>query len=566
MSSANAKRNKNLPVLIVAVLILIVLVTGIIYELIHQNTPSQERADIGKLYPVEEGTAAIISNGVLSESRALWSSQRAYLALSIVQNELNSRFYWDETEQILVVTTANEVATAGLETMMEEAPVLLRQEDGTVYVALDYVAQYTNIQVDTYTNPNRVFLRTQWGETTTAGVEEEGQVRTEQDVKSPVITDVSPDDRVTVLEQGEDWSTVYTRDGFVGYMQNSQLTGLETVEDPGPYQAPEYTRTTLDGKVFLVWHQVFEESGVDSLNSLLENAQGLNVLAPTWFSIQDEEGNLESRASHEYVEIAHSRGIQVWALVENINIEGVNAVELLSVTSHRTNLINGLMAQAEEYGLDGINVDLEELPAEAGEGYIQLIRELSVACRQRGLILSVDNYVPSAWTEHYHRAEQGVVADYVVVMAYDEHYNGSEPGSTSSLEFVRQGVEDTLQEVPAEKVICALPFYTRLWEDNSGVVTSSTVGMNEVQGVLDQLSQYDNFSQEWMAELGQTFAQADRSSGVSCQLWVEDEASMEAKLNAVAPYNLAGIGGWKLGMETDGVWALIADFLQNGNQ
>ena len=566
MSSANAKRNKNLPVLIVAVLILIVLVTGIIYELIHQNTPSQERADIGKLYPVEEGTAAIISNGVLSESRALWSSQRAYLALSIVQNELNSRFYWDETEQILVVTTANEVATVGLDTTTEEGPVLLRQEDGTVYVALDYVAQYTNIQVDTYTNPNRVFLRTQWGETTTAGVEEEGQVRTEQDVKSPVITDVSPDDRVTVLEQGEDWSTVYTRDGFVGYMQNSQLTGLETVEDPGPYQAPEYTRTTLDGKVFLVWHQVFEESGVDSLNSLLENAQGLNVLAPTWFSIQDEEGNLESRASHEYVEIAHSRGIQVWALVENINIEGVNAVELLSVTSHRTNLINGLMAQAEEYGLDGINVDLEELPAEAGEGYIQLIRELSVACRQRGLILSVDNYVPSAWTEHYHRAEQGVVADYVVVMAYDEHYNGSEPGSTSSLEFVRQGVEDTLQEVPAEKVICALPFYTRLWEDNSGVVTSSTVGMNEVQGVLDQLSQYDNFSQEWMAELGQTFAQADRSSGVSCQLWVEDEASMEAKLNAVAPYNLAGIGGWKLGMETDGVWALIADFLQNGNQ
>ncbi len=563
MSSANAKRNKNLPVLIVAVLILIVLVTGIIYEVIHQNTPSRERADIGELYPVEEGTAAVISNGVLSESRALWSSQRAYLALSIVQNELNSRFYWDATEQLLVVTTANEVITAGLDTTMEDGPVLL-QEDGTVYVALDYVAQYTNIQVDTYTNPNRVFLRTQWGETTTAGVEEEAQVRTEQDVKSPVITDVSPGDRVTVLEQGEEWSTVYTRTGFVGYMQNSQLTDQETVADPGPYQAPAYTRTTLDEKVFLVWHQVFTESGVNSLERLLESAQGLNVLAPTWFSIQDEEGNLESRASHEYVEIAHSRGIQVWALVENINIEGVNAVELLNVTSHRTNLINGLMAQAEEYNLDGINVDLEELPAEAGAGYIQLIRELSVACRQRGLILSVDNYVPSAWTEHYYRAEQGVVADYVVVMAYDEHYNGSEPGSTASLEFVRQGVEDTLQEVPAEKVICALPFYTRLWEDNGGVITSSTVGMNEVQGVLDQMAQYENFSQEWMAELGQSYAQGDRSSGVTCQLWVEDEASLEAKLDALASYNLAGIGGWKLGMETDGVWTLIEDFLQNG--
>ncbi len=557
MSSANAKRNKNLPVLIVAALILIVLVVGIIYELIHQNTPSTERADLGTLYPVEEGTAAVISNGVLSESRAVWNAQRAYLALSIVQNELNSRFYWDTAEQLLVVTTANEVIIAGADTQFEGGPVFLKQEE-TVYVSLDYVAQYTNIQVDTYTNPNRVFLRTQWGETTTGDVEETGQVRTEADVKSPVITEVTSGARFTILEQQEDWSTVYTQDGFVGYMQNNQMTGVETVEDSGPYQAPEYTRTTLDEKVFLVWHQVFEESGVSSLNSLLENAQGLNVLAPTWFSIQDEEGNLESRASHEYVEIAHSRGIQVWALVENINIEGVDPEELLNVTSHRTNLINGLMAQAEEYDLDGINVDLEELPAGAGEGYIQFIRELSVACRQRGLVLSVDNYVPSAWTEHYYRAEQGVVADYVVVMAYDEHYSGSDAGSTSSLEFVRQGVEDTLAEVPAEKLICALPFYTRLWTETGGVLTSETVAMNDVDRVL---AAHPEATETWLPEQAQTYVYEETEGGVTYQMWVEDETSLQEKLDILSSYGLAGIGGWKLGMETDGVWALISSFL-----
>lgn len=557
MSSANAKRNKNLPALIVAALILIVLVVGIIYEVIHQNTPSTERADLGTLYPVEEGTAAVISNGVLSDSRAVWSAQRAYLDLSIVQNELNSRFYWDKTEQLLVMTTANEVITAGVDTQFEGGPVFLEQEE-TVYVSLDYVAQYTNIQVSTYTNPNRVFLRTQWGETTTADVEETGQVRTEADVKSPVITEVAPGTRFTVLEQQEDWSIVYTQDGFVGYMQNSQMTGIETVEDSGPYQAPEYTRTTLDEKVFLVWHQVFEESGVNSLNSLLESAQGLNVLAPTWFSISDEEGNLESRASHEYVEIAHSRGIQVWALVENINIEGVDPEELLNVTSHRTNLINGLMAQAEEYDLDGINVDLEELPAEAGEGYIQFIRELSVACRQRGLVLSVDNYVPSAWTEHYHRTEQGVVTDYVVVMAYDEHYNGSDAGSTSSLEFVRQGVEDTLASVPAEKLICALPFYTRLWTETGGVLTSETVGMNEVDEVL---AAHPGATETWLPEQAQNYVYEEAEGGVTYQMWVEDETSLQEKLNALSSYGLAGIGGWKLGMETDGVWAMISEFL-----
>ncbi len=563
MSSANAKRNKNLPVWIVAALILIVLVTGTLYELVHRNTPSRERADIGKLYPVEEGTAAIVSNGVLSERRALWSSQQAYLDLSIVRTELNSRFYWDEAEQLLVVTTAEEVATAGMDTQTEKGPVLLRPEgEDTVYVSLDYVSRYTNIQVDTYTNPNRVFLRTQWGETTTAGVEEEGQVRTEQDVKSPVITELVSGDTVTVLSQTEDWAEVYTRTGFVGYMEKEQLTGWQTVEDPGPYQAPAYTRTTLEEKVFLVWHQVFEESGVDSLDRLLEDAQGVNVLAPTWFSIQDAEGNLESRANHEYVEKAHARGIQVWALVENINIEGVNPQQLLNVTSHRTNLIQNLMALAEEYELDGINVDLEELPAEAGDGYIQLIRELSVACRQRGLVLSVDNYVPSAWTEHYHRAEQGVVADYVVVMAYDEHYNGSEAGSTASLEFVRQGVADTLQEVPAEKLICALPFYTRIWQDAAGVLTSETVGMNQVQERLDQMAQYPENQVNWSEELGQRVAQADDpDSGLSYQMWIEDEESFSVKLDALSSYGLAGIGGWKLGMETDGVWTLIAEFL-----
>lgn len=555
MSSTNAKRNKNLPVLVVAALILVVLVAGIIYELIHMNKPSKERADLGKVYPVEEGSAVIISNGVLSETRAVWEAKRAYLALSIVQKELNHCFYWDSTEQVLVVTTADEVANASASTLVEGAPVFL-QRDNTIYVSLDYVARYTNIQVDTYSNPNRVFLRTQWGESITADVKESTQIRTEMDIKSPILTDVEPGLGLTILEQEEKWSKVYVRDGYVGYVLNEDLKDVHTQIDPGPNQLPEYTRTTLDEKVFLVWHQVFEESGVNALDDLLANAEGVNVLAPTWFSIKDEEGNLESRANHDYVQKAHSRGLKVWALVENINIEGVNAERLLNVTSHRTNLINGLIQYAEEYDLDGINVDLEKLPSSAGDGYIQFIRELSVACRGRGLVLSVDNYVPSAWTEHYHRKDQGIVADYVIIMAYDEHYNGSDAGSTASVDFIRQGVEDTLKEVPAEKVITALPFYTRLWKTEGSELSSEVKSMDEVQELISS----GTYSVTWQEELGQNYAEMEQE-GISYQIWVEDEASIKAKLTAIQSFDLAGLAGWKLGMEADYVWKLIAEAL-----
>ncbi|MCJ7834658.1 glycosyl hydrolase family 18 protein [Cuneatibacter sp. NSJ-177] len=557
MSSTNAKRNKNLPVLVVAALILIVLVVGIIYELIHMNTPSAERADLGKIYPVSEGSAVVISNGVLSETRAVWEAKRAYLDLSIVQKELNSRFYWDSTEKLLVVTTASEVATAASDTIFEGGPVFLNRED-TIYVSLDYVAQYTNIQVDSFSNPNRVFLRTQWGESTRADVAETAQVRTEADVKSPILTDVEPGSGLLVMEQGEDWDKVYTKDGYVGYISKEDLKDVRTETDEGPSVQPEYTRTTLDQKVFLVWHQVFEESGVNSLDSLLADAKGLNVLAPTWFSIKDEEGNLESRANHDYVQKAHDKGIQIWALVENINIEGVDAEKLLNVTSHRTNLINGLIQYAEEYDLDGINVDLEKLPSSAGEGYIQFIRELSVACRKRGLILSVDNYVPSAWTEHYHRAEQGVVADYVIIMAYDEHYNGSEAGSTASVDFVRQGVEDTLKEVPAEKVVTAFPFYTRLWKTEGAELTSEVKSMDEAKALADS----PEYTVIWQEELGQNYAEMDQD-GTTYQIWLEDEESIKAKLEAVKSFDLAGLAGWKLGMESDSVWDLISNALQS---
>ena len=79
------------------------------------------------------------------------------------------------------------------------------------------------------------------------------------------------------------------------------------------------------------------------------------------------------------------------------------------------------MADAETYGFDGYNLDFESLKESAGPHSVQFIREMSAACRNNGLILSVDNYVPAPYNRFYDRTEQGIVADYVIVMGYDEH-------------------------------------------------------------------------------------------------------------------------------------------------
>ena len=562
----NVRHSKRLPVLVVGILVLVVLVIGFIYELVSRNIPTKETADLNKVYAAHEGTAALISNGVLSEARGIWKNKQIYLKLSIVQRELNDHFYWDDYEKLLICTTADEIIQADASTEWGSAPVFFQESEreaeedaaDSVYVSLNYVAQYTNIEVNAYSDPPRVFVRTQWGDSAYGILKEDAAIRVEADIKSPVLVEAPAGSRLLTYSQDEVWAKVYSEAGFVGFVQNESFDSTETVTDAGPYQAPGYTRLTAQGPVCLVWHQVFHESGLDTMDSLLANTKGLTVISPTWFSIVSTDGTIESRANQEYVDKAHSRGIAVWALVENINTENkLDNASLLNNTSSRTKLILSLIQEALAYGVDGLNVDLEGLPSSAGAGYIQFIRELSVYCRKHQLVLSVDNYVPSAWTTHYQRDKQSEVVDYLIIMAYDEHYKGSEAGSTASLPFVQDGIEDTIAAgVPAEKIINALPFYTRLWKSDGNSLTSDTISMPKAQEFIQEYAG----STEWQDDVGQNYFEAE-IDGVRSRIWVEDASSLRLKLEVMNQYDLAGVAGWKLGMESSDAWDVIAEYL-----
>ena len=214
-----------------------------------------------------------------------------------------------------------------------------------------------------------------------------------------------------------------------------------------------------------------------------------------------------------------------------------------------------------QVGIDGINVDFEKISKDCGVHYIQFIRELSVKCRQNGIVLSVDNYVPKGYNQQYNRKEQGVMADYVIIMGYDEHYVGSEEaGSVASLPWVEKGIQDTIAEVPAQRVINAVPFYTRLWKTEAGSLSSEAIGMDTAQEVVNT----NNAQVYWDSDVSQNYGSFEKD-GCTYQIWIEDSQSIAAKVQLIQKYNLAGVAAWKLGFENSSIWQVITDNLSASN-
>lgn len=559
-------RRKVIPVLIAVVLIILILAGAAGAFLYEKYSYSKEQADLEAYYGLEkEDDVAIVLNDAIVEEKGVLQDGHCYLSLETVHTYLNDRFYVDYNEGLLLYTLPDEVIRAEIGVTKEDGYLVAFEEGEIAYLALDYVKKYSDFNFSLYTEPNRVLLNTVWEEIQTAELKKDIAVRIKGGVKSEILRQAEKGERLTVLEEMENWDRVQTQDGYIGYVEKKYLTELQAqtpVKDTG-YAEPDYAGNTKDYKVNLAWHQVTTESANSTFPGVMDGVIGVNVISPTWFFLYDNDGRLESIASEAYVEAAHAKGLEVWALVDDFthrSDNGVDPKEILSYTAKRTQIIDALMSEAERCGFDGINVDFERVTGEAGEDYIQFIRELSVECRRRGLVLSVDNYVPTNYNAHYEWKEQGVMADYVIIMGYDEHWAGcEEAGSVASLGYVEQGIQKMVQEVPANKVINALPLYTRIWTTAAdGTVTSQAVGMNAASDYLARRS----IAYEWDETTGQNYADFT-AEGSLVQVWLEDEQSIAAKISVMKNYGLGGVATWKLGFDEGrkNIWSVIAGFL-----
>lgn len=521
--------------------------------------PSNELADKSRIFGIKDGQVALILDNQVQEEKGIYEGGQVYLPVDWVNEHLNQRFYWDEGEKLLVYALPDSIVYADESAQGEKGPLFKVTQDG-MYLSLGVVVNYTDIRTQAFATSQikRVFIDTSWQPYDTAVLKKTGQVRVRGGVKSQIITEAAAGETVDVLETMEKWSRVRTSDGYIGYVENRKLEAGEQVAPVSTFEAPVYTSISMDGKVRLGFHQVTRPEGNNTLESYVSNARGMNVIVPTWFNVVSGDGTYTSLASRDYVDKAHDMGLKVWAMVENVSTEesvkNLNTKTLMSSTSTRKKLIEKLMNEADTYGFDGFNLDFESLKAEAGPHYVQFIREMSVACRNKGLVLSVDNYVPSSYTAFYNRREQGIVADYVIVMGYDEHYAGGEAGSVSSIPYVREGIENTLKEVPKEKVINAVPFYTRVWTVNEGKTSSKAYGISDARQWVEE----NQVELSWDKLLGQYYGETVSGSGQQ-YIWMEEEDSMKLKIDLIKEFGLAGVACWKLGFEPADIWDIVSE-------
>ena len=544
---------KYKPVIAVAVLVILVAILGIVTHVVMKYIPSSEKMDLNEYYgEMADGEIALVIGTEKMEERGLVDGDRVYLPLDVVNTYLNQRYYWDSANQQILYATPSELTSASASS---EAGDKVWVKDDKVYLNLTYVQEFTDLDAYITKDPYRIAIQYKFKNVKTVTVKKNTSIRYRGGIKSAILTSVKKGTKLRLIEEMENWDQVATDDGYIGYIDKKKVAEAEKTKFERSVKREQYSYLTMDSKVNMVWHQVTSTDANAYFADATANMTGVNVISPTWFYLTDTSGNIASIASADYVSQAHEKGLQVWGLIDNFTQE-VSTTETLSSTAARQNIISQLIQAAQDVGMDGINVDFESLSEDVGTHFLEFLRELSIECHKNNLVLSVDNPVPEDFTSHYDRAEQGRVVDYVIIMGYDEHYVGSEAGSVASLPWVEQGIQDTLDEVPAERVINAIPFYTRLWRTTGGNVTSEAIGMDQAQQTIAE----NNVETYWDKTTSQNYGKYDIDNS-TYQIWLEDAQSVAEKVKLVSKYDLAGVSAWKLGFENSGIWQVISDNL-----
>lgn len=555
-SSRRRKRRKSskLPLIVAVLVVAAIAAVLFVNALAEEFGYSREHQDLNAYFGItSEDQAVIISDKEVLDAAPVIQGDAVYIPMSLA-NTYYDNFYYDSREGHLLVTGATRTVEG-----VQGSDYLVNEE---AYVSLAFLNRFVPMEYQIYKDPVRVEINTGSEAVTTDSLESDAKMRVSADKKSPILMDLESGDTVELEEKGDVWSKIRIQ-AVEGYIESKALAGKETQTVPaisgGAEADDSYQKLLRPHKIVMGFHNVAVADANSYLKEAVANTRGMNVIAPTWFAIADNEGHLTDIGSASYVSAAHEMGCEVWGVADNFTNQ-IDTNEVLSRTSSRLTLEQELISRAAELGLDGINIDFEQLAGETGDDLAQFLRELSILTRAAGLVLSVDNYVPQDYTDFYRRDIQGRVADYVVIMGYDEHTAASaEAGSVASIGFVTKGIEDTLEEVPAAQVINAIPFYTRKWSYENGSLSCESMGMSDARAFLAD----KGVQPAWDAETCQNYASFERD-GVIYSIWLEDAQSISSKLTVMTAHDLGGVGCWKLTQETPDIWDTITTFYPPG--
>lgn len=574
------KKKQILPVFVIGGLIVLVLLFILGSKLIEKYTPSKEHMDLSEYYNLtEENQVAITLNNTVLEDYGTMIDDHLYLDYEFVHDVLNNRFYWDENENILLYTTANDVISAkadatsynvGKSSTDYGRPIVKATAD-SAWVDLEFVKTYSDFTYSYYESPSRIVITNEWKEITISTLKGDTEVRLKGGIKSPILSDVKKGDVLTILVTDEKWTKVCTADGITGYVQSNKVKNTETKTLTSTYKEESFHHITKDKTLNFLWHPVYSKAANSEITSILSTTKGVDVVSPSWFKLKDNNGNISSYASSDYVTYCHDHGVEVWGMVKNLDLDSsdIDVNYILTHTSTRQNLVNQIVSQALQYNLDGINIDFEQLSeSEIGDAYIQFLRELSIKCENNDIILSTAVYTPAAYNSVYKYGEQSDFVDFICLMAYDQHYGQkSGEGSVASLDWVEEGIKNTLAEgVPADQLILGVPFYTKLWDltptsDDGGAEAKYLIGYQNLGLTSAKKWMNNNISNPvWLEDAGQYYGEVVKN-GITYKMWLEDEASIEAKLKLMQEYKLAGAAFWSSDLDNTSIWDVIIKYI-----
>lgn len=507
------------------------------------------------------------------ENPVLIEKGKLYLPIDFVKKHITNKVFWDKQEEVLTITNPKEMIrfkpnkkTYEINYEKHKTDDVIILKNNIVYIPFVLLEEKYNV-IASYNEETDLVILDDTTIDRLVGVvtRRTGKVRMEPDIKSPIVETTYEDDEIMTYGSEAGWTLVRTVAGNIGYMNEKHIAYLREIkkEAPKTYE-PHPIKNPLQGDVIMVWDQIGKGYNLDFNSRKYKDMQGVNVLSPTWLEFEDPKGNLTDSGTRSYVEKAHAKGYQVWPLMSHNFANSDWTHGILSSTENRDRVIGQLVDFAKKYNIDGINIDIENLQQKTGPYWVQFMNELYPIMRGQGIYVSVDVYVPSPWTIHYNRSEISKSVDYFVIMAYDQHWSGSEEaGSVGTLPWVQEAIERTLDEVPEEKVVLGVPFYARLWRedvDADGVLKLSTraLGMSAVRQEL----QANQVTPLWDEVLGQYYAEYEKDGGLY-KVWMEEEESMRERVRLVSKYNLAGISGWKLGLESPATWETINEEMKH---
>jgi len=518
----------------------------------------------------------IFYNGEEQQHGAIFDNKHIKLPLPLLDEVLKEHpIYYEKDSQTLVLTTMDKVLrfkTESLNALLNEKSYELTLSadviDDVVYLPAELIEELYGIIVEASPDSHIIMLYDAGLSVETVNISrEKGTVlRSEATIKSSYIDKLTYNQSLKVWGNEGEWLLVQTDQGSKGYVKKAHTESADMINyEKEPDQAPPLTHNLQGKKINLTWEAIYNrQPNLEKMPAM----EGLNVVSPTWFEIVDDKGTIQGKASLEYTNWAHDRGYEIWALFSN-GFEPEQTSAVLASAEKRFFMIQQLMAFAQLYKVQGINIDFENVYTKDKENLVQFVRELTPLMHELGLVVSIDVTPKSTselWSMFLDREALGKTVDYMMLMAYDEHWAASpKSGSVASLPWVEKSISRILEEdeVPSEKLILGIPLYTRVWTEQTQAdgtikVSSKSIGMEKAKEIIAEHQLTPTFE----ADSGQNYVEYE-VDGVKQRIWLEDETSITARIDLVHKYNLGGIATWQRAFQTPAIWKVIEQSLFN---